>query len=160
MGTLFAAYSMRFANATKGYACGSYNLGVTSDGAATWKLSFFAGKVFRDISVVDANTAYAVGDQGLMKKTTDGGVTWSDVPHNIPPGTYNTGFNSVYFTSASEGWVTADVGIYHTIDAGLTWTQELSLIGSHYAIWMINNNKGFMCSVTSGGSMYVYGSGN
>jgi photosystem II stability/assembly factor-like uncharacterized protein len=156
MGTLFETKSMRFANATKGYACGSYNVGVTSDGATTWQRSFFAGKVFRDISVVDANTAYAVGDQGLMKKTTDGGANWSDVTHNITAG---IGFNSVYFTSASEGWLTGSDGIYHTIDAGLTWTKELTLYGSHYSIWMINNQKGFMSSVTSNGSMYVYGSG-
>lgn len=156
MDTLFGARTMRFANASKGFACTDSWLGVTSNGAATWELFNFPGKIFRDLSVVDANTVYTVGDNLLLKKTTDGGATWSDVAHNIPRGTFGMDFNAVFFTSANEGWISTTDGIYHTEDAGMTWSKELALSGSHYGIWMINNQKGFVCSYTNNGSMYVY----
>ena len=48
----------------------------TSDGGSTWEELEPDVLYQKDISACDANTAWVVGSDGVIKKTVDGGITW------------------------------------------------------------------------------------
>ena len=48
----------------------------TTDGANSWKPVSETNRAVRAITFVSATVGYAVGDQSLFLKTTDGGATW------------------------------------------------------------------------------------
>jgi photosystem II stability/assembly factor-like uncharacterized protein len=72
------------------------------------------------VSFVDASNGWAVGQWGVIVRTTDGGESWtlqrSDMSVDQP-------LFSVHFRDAKEGWA---VGLWslmlHTSDGGATWT--------------------------------------
>ncbi|MCA9042096.1 MAG: hypothetical protein KDA65_17220, partial [Planctomycetaceae bacterium] len=83
---------------------------------------------FRGVCLIDAEVGYAVGDQGAIWKTVDGGDTWNWLP---------TGFayslTDVCFLTRDIGWVSAR-GVHpygqegwglvlQTRDGGVTWTR-------------------------------------
>jgi len=43
------------------------------------------GTFLYDVVALDRDTAWAVGIQGSVKRTRDGGVTWEEVALNLPP---------------------------------------------------------------------------
>ncbi|QDU79069.1 Ycf48-like protein precursor [Polystyrenella longa] len=83
---------------------------------------------FRDVCLIDAEVGFAVGDQGAIWKTTDGGESWKWQP---------TGFafslTDVCFLTRKVGWIAAR-GVHpygqegwglilHTRDGGATWNR-------------------------------------
>ncbi|AWI26170.1 YCF48-related protein [Flavobacterium pallidum] len=104
---------------------------MTTDGGLNWTISYLNNSYvdsFNSMSFPDANTGYAVGrswginDINLIK-TTDGGVSWFQLPR-IP------GYlKSIFFTDALNGYAAGsetfgeyDGKIMETTDGGLTWT--------------------------------------
>jgi photosystem II stability/assembly factor-like uncharacterized protein len=76
----------------------------------------------RAVLAIDANTAYAVGFNGTIIKTTNGGTTWG--PQTS--GTTQTLWN-IKCASATECLVTGSGGtVLGTDDGGTTWTPESS----------------------------------
>ena len=72
------------------------------------------------------NTMIAVGDQGSILRTTDGGATWTQ----ISSGT-TAGLSGVSFAGANTGVAVGGQGvILRTMDGGATWTLEPSLTTS------------------------------
>ena len=71
-----------------------------------------------DMSIVDKNNGFAVGQNGLILSTTNGGQTW-----NIQIIQVNYNLNGVSFVNGSIGWLVGDNGtIARTSSAGSTWT--------------------------------------
>jgi photosystem II stability/assembly factor-like uncharacterized protein len=69
---------------------------------------------------VDAGNGWAVGDQGMIIHTTDGGATWvkqkSPVPYYLM---------AVQFVTPAKGWiVTEQTTILATDDGGATWREQ------------------------------------
>jgi len=63
---------------------------------------------------INANTGWAVGTNGTVRKKVNGGTTWS----NQSTGT--TQWNSVYFASPATGWITGNSGaVRKTTDGAL-----------------------------------------
>lgn len=98
-----------------------------------------------DIEWIDANTAIAMGDNNLVYRTSDKGVNWDLLF------TKDTllDWRAVRFVSPTEGWaVNTDLfwPLYHSTDAGLTWTRDSTWLStffypSHRAV---NCNSGFV----------------
>jgi photosystem II stability/assembly factor-like uncharacterized protein len=68
------------------------------------------------------------GGHGRVERTTDGGATWSTVWQPDAPVTRLWAFTStdaVAQTCAAEG---ADCALWHSTDAGVTWTAEASSV--------------------------------
>lgn len=79
-------------------------------------------KLIRDVFFYDANTGYAVGEQGLFLKTTTGGgrESWDD---SLSPG-INKNFNALSFISADFGWVVGEDGtVAFTKQGGTSWVS-------------------------------------
>lgn len=84
-----------------------------------------------DVSFVDANTGWAVGDRGVIWHTQDGGATWHAQSSSV-----HCALNSVYFADAHCGWIAggeyepfsgASHGvILRTEDGGNTWAVIVS----------------------------------
>lgn len=72
-----------------------------------------------DVVFVDANNGYAVGNDGVVVKTTNGGTTWTV----ITGGTLDT-FNAVSFTPDGQvGVAVGDNGrVVRTVNGGASWT--------------------------------------
>jgi photosystem II stability/assembly factor-like uncharacterized protein len=67
-----------------------------------------------------ANTAVIV-ENGDLRRTTDGGVTWNTVEHLAGPG----GALDYGFTTGTQGFVIfSDGRMLMTYDAGATWTRS------------------------------------
>ena len=68
--------------------------------------------------MVSATEGWAVGDNGIVIKTVDGGATW--VTQTWPD--LVTELNDVYFSTSEFGWIAGNDGDCHyTDDGGTTW---------------------------------------
>ena len=73
------------------------------------------------ISFPDAMHGWAVGDNGTILATTDGGATWNAQT----TGTAES-FNAVSFPDATHGWVVGSgTNILATTDGGATWNVQV-----------------------------------
>jgi photosystem II stability/assembly factor-like uncharacterized protein len=117
----------------------------TIDGGQTWENQTGNGcpylyEHYHDIDAIDANTAWLVGNQGLICHTSDGGATWTEQPSGLPSNVLET----VDFVNANIGYVGAYEGpIIKTTDGGQTWTQLTSLGLPLFDIDFITEDIGF-----------------
>jgi len=103
-----------------------------------------------DVHAIDQNTAVAVGENGIVMKTTDAGENWDIKQYNMP-------IYSVHFGSATTGWF---VGrrkvtsvIFKTTNGGRSWNEiygELSL--SLYSLYFVDEHIGWV--VGEGGKIF------
>jgi len=100
-----------FADALNGWAVGNSIL-HTFDGGVTWHMQYRPDpqqKTLNEVSAVDANTAWVVGDEGRVFSTHDGGATW--VPEALPE---VASLNAVHFVDPFDGWAVGLGGrIFH-----------------------------------------------
>lgn len=69
----------------------------------------------------DTNIAFAVGDNGVIVKSNNNGVSWS----TLSSGTTNN-LNDVYFATSLIGWAAGDFGtILKTTDGGANWSAKV-----------------------------------
>jgi len=104
------------------------NIGVTN----------YVTNQLNDVHFLDPNTAIAVGKEGTILKSDDGGLTW----RGILSGTQNE-LNDVDFISTTEGIIVGTFGtILKTNDGGETWTSAINMGGStyFYGVKMLNAN--------------------
>ena len=84
-----------------------------NSGTSTW---------LKGISATDDLHAWAVGNQGTIVSTTDGGETWT----LQNSGTTNT-LNAVCFSDINSGWAVGQSGlIIQTTNGGIDWTPQNS----------------------------------
>jgi photosystem II stability/assembly factor-like uncharacterized protein len=88
-----------------------------------------------DISVIDKNTAWAVGDNGLILATPDAGQTWSIQTINT-----KNALNGVFFVTSNIGWTVGANGcIARTTSGGQRW----NVLTTGY-----NQNLNSVCAVS------------
>jgi photosystem II stability/assembly factor-like uncharacterized protein len=106
----------------------------TIDSGKTWIPGnyppYFTSPTVSDIDFADQNNGWAVGWDGFVAHSTNGGVSWTlqDL------GTTEEHFFSIYVVNASEAWITGrkaslpayDGVVYHTTNGGATWSKEIS----------------------------------
>ena len=99
----------------------------------------------RDVFFVDNQTGWAVGDDGVILRTSDGGTTWvtqtSGTTHDM---------RAVFFLDANTGWAVGYANnnvTLKTTDGGSTWTDISTVIagtGILRDIAFSNANDGWM----------------
>lgn len=80
----------------------------------------------RSVAYVDASNAWVVGDDGAIRKTADGGTTWT-----VSPSGTTEPLHSVFFLDVNTGWASGglDEGmLLRTQNGGSTW--ELVRVGA------------------------------
>jgi RHS repeat-associated protein len=129
--------STQFVNETRGYLCGTVNMGggllrgmvyVTNDGGTTWQR--FGGEVGATVNKLQwlsSTVAYAVGDNGTVLKTVDA-TNW-DMLNTFPvtiagSSDITKNLNDLYFTTSSDGvMVGNDRLMIYTTNGGSTFTM-------------------------------------
>ena len=101
-----------------------------------------------EIHFINSSTGWAVGYNGTILKTTDGGDTWV---------TKNSGVTStlrdVFFIDASNGWTVSQIDgrILKTEDGGESWATKASLGVTLIGVHFIDANTGWV--VGAGGTI-------
>ncbi len=160
--------AIAFADAKNGWAVGEYGFTYgTRDGGVTWEHQ--AGKwefndetgeleteiFLYDVTAIDAATAIAVGADGVVVKTVDGGSTWGKI---------QTGFGKVPFygvvTQRDGTIVIGGKGLYaQSKDQGRTW-QPISMQPSMEFGWLYEfGTRGNSEFVAVGAEGAIYRSG-
>ncbi len=104
---------------------------------------------FKAVDAVDDNTAYVVGDGGIILKTTDAGLSWRQL--NNPA----TGWlRDVKFpVDASTGWAIGQNGaVLHTTDGGSSWTPQTLPDGFTGYLWAMDAWDNTRANIAGGGS--------
>src|SRR4029077_4094531 len=106
------------------------------------------------VSLLDAGTAYVVGDTGAILKSTDAGATWTP----LASGTSNT-LHGIYFLDPNEGVAVGDSGtILRTTDGGAAWQSIASGVGDNLRSVSFNGVNG-ICGGDSQDILYSTDSG-
>jgi photosystem II stability/assembly factor-like uncharacterized protein len=124
-----------FAVGTDGnYFTGKGRILATVDGGASWHIahtSLHTQEICWKISFPSRQVGYvsleAFANSGWQYclKTTDGGLTWTDI--NVSTGggpTGNYDIEGIGFLNDSTGWIGGDNKTYFTQDGGATWTAQ------------------------------------
>lgn len=122
-GTHLGIGRIQFLDARHGWAASGRGVLATSDGGASWQLSYDgAGADFNDVQFLDERRGFAIGAARLVA-TVDGGATWNVLLRNTSENGYPTG-NGLCFFDERRGWVTGHNGrLLHTEDGGAGWTD-------------------------------------
>lgn len=113
-------YDVQFLNTQTGFVVGEFgNILKTTDGGATWhaKQATLVGEqyfdimelpTFFDIDFRGENEGYAVGLEGKVARTTDGGETWQWVDHGVAE--YDAPFYSIDISPNGTVWAVGGSG--------------------------------------------------
>jgi len=106
-------------------------LRITDKGARVATLPTWVEKALYDIDFTDAQTGLAIGQDGLIIKTGDGGKTWKQVKLELPLQEWQAAqphlFSMSRGTDPNKVWAVGPVGtIIYSKDGGETW-ENLSL---------------------------------
>lgn len=94
---------------------------------------------FRSVFFTDSISGYTVGDNGIIHKTVNGGLTWTSLNSGVA-----NNLQSVTFTNANTGYIVGENGIIlKTINAGASWTvQSSGTTNTLYSVYFTDANTG------------------
>ena len=105
-----------FADIDVGWSVGNH-IRFTNNGGGTWRRQVEVGKSLEGVAVVDREFVWAVGDEGTMMLTRDGGATWTN--EGNPRDWERRGVTSVSAPDRGHMWAAATGGfIIRRIDTG------------------------------------------
>jgi len=123
-------------------------------------------EVYYGIHVFNANVAIAVGEAGVIRRTADGGDTWT-----VIDGGTNERLSAVSFVDDNTGWAAGiNSVILKSTDGGLTWTPQDPGVTTHFravhfidentgwagaAPWGTPNMSGYVIKTTNGGDVWT-----
>ncbi|MDP3148856.1 MAG: YCF48-related protein [Ignavibacteria bacterium] len=100
------------------------------------------------VKYITSTFVLAVGDNGAVMKSTDGGSTWTKLLAPKNPGVVGETTNplsSISFINENTGWIVGDYSIFKTIDGGNTWQlQSLGINRDMNAIFFVDENIGYV----------------
>ena len=148
----FEVLDLHFFNKDTGLVCGSISHGVgyvlrTYDGGETWTNTQSQMYSCAAIDFVNDSVGFAGGQDGIVYRTIDKGVTW-DFLSQI---SIFIDINELYFTSKNVGFVITYWGsVFKTIDGGISWSAIIRMNDYNYfddrksnAIYFVTDSIGF-----------------
>ncbi|MEQ1676141.1 MAG: YCF48-related protein, partial [Chitinophagaceae bacterium] len=123
-------------------------------GASDWKYvtPFQYGYVMNDMSFIDNNTGLAVGNNGAIAKTTDGGYNWQYLSFKYITATNSislASLNDVHFVTPTVAYAVGGGGLLiKSTDGGINWAQittPLTPLGKNInALHFVNKDTGYI----------------
>lgn len=97
-----------------------------------------------DIDFLNSTFGLAASYSGYILRTTNGGTTWDTIPTPVMPNASLTSVAIVDDTLAYAGYnqIGGGLGILRTIDAGLTWTQDMNSATFYYPYFFCMHESG------------------
>ncbi|MCU0371842.1 MAG: YCF48-related protein [Ignavibacteria bacterium] len=124
------------------------DIGRTSNGGANWSIISLGSQIWGLSSVyfLNENTGWVVGSFSVIRKTTNGGVTWIN-QDGIGPSEYTT----VHFSDENTGFfgVAGSLrgALYRTTNGGTNWylaTQSPEDTSDIYSQYWLNHDTGWI----------------
>lgn len=133
-----------------GIAVGNFGIAAkTIDGGNSWTQLNTATKLhLRSVYMVNSEIIYIAGgcyntcysnDSNIVLKTTDGGLSWRELPH--PENASD--FRSMYFTNKDTGVIVGYPGHIYTMDGGETWASVAH--AGNQSVYFKDKSTGFFC---------------
>lgn len=153
-------YDVYFSNQTNGWVVGdSAAYGIilkTTNGGETWaKIYDTYFGYLSSICFASPNSAFAAGENSIVPKSTDGGITWFDIIA-ISQGSYD--WQDVYFINENNGWLVDLFGaVANTTDGGLTWTEQIPkfiIPSGYFSIFFSDSLRGWAVGAGEDPSLY------
>ncbi len=96
-------------------------ISLTTDDFITWNTSTYTQCwVFYDVTFINNDTGWVVGNNGTILITTNGATDWTEQLSGTTESLY-----SVYFTDVNRGWIVGGNGtILYTNNGGVTFVEE------------------------------------
>lgn len=136
--------SYAFINPNLGYAVGATAtqgyISKTTSGGAYWTNIYLTFNTMNDIAFATSDTGYAVGDNGNIYKTFNGGLNWSILSS---PTVLN--LNAIHFATSKIGYIVGDTGlVLKTTNGGISWViQSTPTTQNLYALDVVSPLKAF-----------------
>ena len=115
-----AVTSVQFVDAADGWIVAGPTIYRSTDGGATWQAQLQSSSTYTTLDFSSATNGWAVGPNGGMRQTTDGGAHWLRRDTSAT----NSDLTAIDMADASNGWAIGPVGLAHTTDGGATWTSQ------------------------------------
>jgi photosystem II stability/assembly factor-like uncharacterized protein/subtilisin-like proprotein convertase family protein len=150
--------SAEFVNADTGWVVGGDKVDLsgtkegvilhTTDGGEHWEKQLTTPDIFNSVNFINENEGWAVGANGMIKHTINGGAKWTTQTSPL------TGYlNSVHFVDQNNGWIVSSDNwgeIAHTTNGGTTWMKQTAPTRNPlYNVFFINVNKGWIAGMDS-----------
>lgn len=101
----------------------------------------------RTINFLDANNGWFTADYGIVRKTANGGTTWTTQNAGVPTSTLDplTRIYGASFPSATTGYLVGDGGVARrTLDGGSTWgSVQYGTFGTMYDLVFPDSSNGW-----------------
>lgn len=104
------------------FAVGENGVLALKDGAAPWTfINSGDNRSVNWVTFADDRHGYAVGQYGLILRTTDGGMHWVEQPNGI---TLDS-FYGACMSDSDHVWIAGDLGVLlHSSNGGSSWIQQ------------------------------------
>jgi photosystem II stability/assembly factor-like uncharacterized protein len=113
-----------FQNAGTGFAGGYGAILKTTDSGRSWELQNAKGDFFKGICASDDHNLWAVGFNGSILHSNDGGANWKKKRNGDNPLLKAYKFRAIAFRDALTGYIAGDKGILlKTTDGGENWSE-------------------------------------
>ena len=135
-----ATNGIAFIDVNNGIIVGNSRILKTTNGGTSWTHTIIAGTTLNAVSYVNANVLYAVGNNGVVTKSTDGGLNWTPQTSGA-----NSNLLAISFNGENNGVVVGIGGaMYKTVDGGSSWSSLYSSVSSQefFAVHFVNRNVG------------------
>ncbi|MFZ1731402.1 MAG: hypothetical protein WAV84_14845, partial [Bacteroidota bacterium] len=109
----------------------------TDDGGGTWEeCADITGTDIYKIAFVTPSLWYAFrtptsNDSTAIRRSTDGGASWTPVLARMIPDKLMAGWTGVFHRGDRIYWFVSEQGIYETTDAGVTWNMKAAGLIPH-----------------------------
>jgi len=87
----------------------------------------------------DYNTGYAVGSNGTIIKTTNGGQNWSPLNSGV-----SVLLKDVFFVNSNTGYAVGYDKVIKTIDGGSTWVDKTDITWTYNTVYFVDANTGYV----------------
>lgn len=121
----------------------------TINGGNNWKriFSFPGAGAAYEVTAVSSSVVFVSGEEGQLYKSTDGGISWTNIPVPIPTNLIGT----MAWVDENNGWIGGNSGFTaKTTNSGLTWKTFNTGGSSIRDICMRNKDSIFAVSDING----------
>lgn len=131
----------------------------SDDAGINWyRVGDIQAGTLKAMHMATASVGYAVGEEGLLYKTLDGGQSWRMIPSSVG---VVSDLTTVYFKDANNGIVAGDNGqVWLTTNGGISWTASSTVINGDITAIAAFSTTDLIMSVNLSGRGLIYKSSN